>query len=134
VLRHGSKSDIFSLGLVYVEMLVVLMGSSVYAMRDFVFKDKMQEKRYCHVIDEILCFVAHGLLPEGLSLYTMLYPTRQFRPSADNIVESLENGEQWSEESDQYESEEDDIDGEKDDSCLVISESTADDDYVLLGK
>jgi serine/threonine protein kinase len=92
VLRYGSKSDIFSLGLVYVEMLVILMGSNVYAMRDFVFRDSTQEKRYCHVIDEILRFVAHELLPQGLSLYTMLDATRQFRPSADNMIESLENG------------------------------------------
>lgn len=53
VMRHGSKSDVYSLGLVYVEMVAVLVGRDIAGLREFLFPDQGQVRQYCRVIDNI---------------------------------------------------------------------------------
>ena len=54
--RHGSKADVFSLGLLFVEMLTVLAGNNTYQLRDFVdqyngFADTHLTRQYWRVVD-----------------------------------------------------------------------------------
>jgi serine/threonine protein kinase len=57
-LSHGSKTDVFSLGLVFVELLVVLGNGKIAAFRDEIFKDythcTRQYHRVAHKFQEIL--------------------------------------------------------------------------------
>jgi hypothetical protein len=91
VLRHGSKSDIFSLGLVYVEMLVILRGESVEEFRNFVFEGDTRIKRYCHIVDRIFyLFINRTWWPYWTMLLgDMLRPVRQMRLSAQEVSSRL---------------------------------------------
>jgi serine/threonine protein kinase len=90
VLRHGSKSDVFSLGLVYVEMFTVLVGKTVDEMRDFVFEGETQARRYCRATDRIFEFLGPRSCRNWekaweSSIKEILHPKRRLRPSAEEV-------------------------------------------------
>jgi serine/threonine protein kinase len=78
VLRHGSKSDIFLLGLVYVEMMVILINKSIKKFHNFVFEGDTRVRRYCHIVDKIFdFFVNRDWWPYWtMLLRDMLHPVR----------------------------------------------------------
>jgi hypothetical protein len=52
-LRHGSKTDVYSLGLVFIEMLTVMAGEDIDDLRRFVFRDEEVKQQYHCVEKEI---------------------------------------------------------------------------------
>ncbi|KAF2831125.1 kinase-like protein [Ophiobolus disseminans] len=88
LLAHGSKTDVYSLGLVFVEMLVVFLGRSVFQMRDSLFGTQEQGRRYSNVTSKIPEFLGHSKMWHSC-LQAMLHPTRQARPSAQEVVDIL---------------------------------------------
>jgi serine/threonine protein kinase len=100
VFRHGSKSDVFSLGLVYVEMLTVLVGKTVDEMRDFVFEGEIQARRYCRATDRILEFLGPRSCRNWEKSWEsfikeILHPKRRLRPSAEEIYYKLDDSGLW---------------------------------------
>jgi serine/threonine protein kinase len=97
VLRHGSKTDVYSLGLVFVEMLVVSLGEDIEQMRDSLFGEECLNRRYSHVINKIEPFLAKHIFYRsslvmwvGCSHY-MLNPDRHARPSAEDVLNVLQS-------------------------------------------
>jgi serine/threonine protein kinase len=100
VFRHGSKSDVFSLGLVYVEMFTVLVGKTVDEMRDFVFEGETQARRYCRATDRIFEFLGPRSCRNWEKSWEsfikeILHPKRRLRPSAEEIFYKLEDSGLW---------------------------------------
>jgi hypothetical protein len=100
VFRHGSKSDVFSLGLVYVEMFTVLVGKTVDEMRDFVFEGETQARRYCCATDRIFEFLGPRSCRNWEKSWEsfikeILHPKRRLRPSAEEIFYKLEDSGLW---------------------------------------
>lgn len=95
VLRHGSKSDVYSLGLVFVEMLAVSLGTDIEQMRDDLFGEERENMRYSRVVDGIASVLTNFTLTEStpplweLCLSDMINPVRQARPSAEAILNTL---------------------------------------------
>jgi serine/threonine protein kinase len=95
VLRHGSKSDVYSLGLVFVEMLAVSLGTDIEQMRDYLFGEERENMRYSRVVDGIASVLTNFTLTGStpllweLCLSEMLNPVRQARPSAEAILNTL---------------------------------------------
>ncbi|KAF2830367.1 kinase-like protein [Ophiobolus disseminans] len=93
--RHGSKTDVFSLGLVFVEMLTVMYGEQVDDLREFVFKDAEGQHQYHRVSTEIADWVFKGAASHGRKFYgiaslilsRMLALEREKRSSAQEIVD-----------------------------------------------
>ncbi|KAH7413769.1 kinase-like domain-containing protein [Phaeosphaeria sp. MPI-PUGE-AT-0046c] len=91
LMRHGSKTDVYSLGLVYVEMAAVLFGKDVVELRNFLFPDPHQIRQYFRVIDKIPGYLGqqcHEIWDHCLK--HMLHPVRHSRPSAQNVTSILE--------------------------------------------
>jgi serine/threonine protein kinase len=92
VLRHGSKTDVFSLGLVFMEMLAVSIGVDMEEMKDYLFGESRQNMRYCRVVNEVATFLTNSVSPRfGLALWEqclkdMLKPDRHARPSAEDVL------------------------------------------------
>jgi serine/threonine protein kinase len=93
IARHGSKTDVYSLGLVFVEMLAVFSQKNVSEMRDFLFKDEtFGTKRYCQVVDKIPAFLGPSCLKDwDYYLGRMLHPLRTSRPSARGVIDMLQS-------------------------------------------
>jgi serine/threonine protein kinase len=88
LLGHGSKTDVYSLGLVFVEMHAVYLGKDLSQMRDSFFGVSTQARRYSNVIHKVAELLGQTYM--WLScLKGMLHPTRQSRPSAQEVVETL---------------------------------------------
>jgi serine/threonine protein kinase len=95
VQRHGSKTDVYSLGLVFVEMLAVSLGADIEQMRDSLFGEERQNMRYSRVVDEIASVLSNFTLTKSTPLLWdrclngMLNPDRQARPSAETVLSTL---------------------------------------------
>lgn len=93
--RHGSKTDVFSLGLVFVEMLTILTGRSVEAMRDFVFSGLPEHTPYHRVPKRVFSnwFESSDLGSKVFRVLgrRMLARDRQKRPSAQNVLDLVGN-------------------------------------------
>lgn len=93
--RHGSKTDVFSLGLVFMEMFCVMEGGKIEALRDQVFETHQHAIQYHRVVDKIpsnLYFpnintIAKTFVP--ICLEPMLHEKRQARPTALEVCERL---------------------------------------------
>lgn len=100
--RHGSKSDVFSLGLVFVEMLSVLVGLGIDEFHDFLdghngFGDSPQQRQYHRVVNLFDDWYPAGI---GARMYAMcvkpmLKLERQERPSAEEVVGSIRVHQPW---------------------------------------
>ncbi|KAF9701463.1 hypothetical protein EKO04_001163 [Ascochyta lentis] len=91
--RHGSKTDIFALGIVFVEMLSVVVGESVEELRDFLFEDPTELQPYHEVIDNVLIWIrnkkADPVVQKTLILHGMLEQDRHTRPNALEVLQAL---------------------------------------------
>jgi serine/threonine protein kinase len=93
---RNTKSDIWSLGVVFLEMLVVLKGKTLEDMKDFL-SSHGSEQPYVHVNHAAsLEFIAELERVEALSDNTALSWTRkmlqvepQLRPTASALVASI---------------------------------------------
>ncbi|KAJ4993591.1 dual specificity mitogen-activated protein kinase kinase 1 [Stagonosporopsis vannaccii] len=94
IARHGSRSDVYSLGLVFFEMLCVLEGRTLEEVRSALFYHQNTIKQYHRVIH----LVGTEVLVFGDSLQTELYrsciqrmilPDRKQRPSALEVANRL---------------------------------------------
>jgi serine/threonine protein kinase/nucleoside phosphorylase len=98
MLRHGSKTDIFSLGLVFMEMTAVSMGVDMEEMRDALFGESRQNMRYYRVVNEFATFLTNSVSPRSVlalweqCLKDMLKPDRHARPSAEDVLGVLISG------------------------------------------
>ncbi|KAJ4287662.1 hypothetical protein N0V90_012365 [Kalmusia sp. IMI 367209] len=100
--RHGNELDIFALGLVFVEMLTVLMGrtieelhSNMYGVNGFAEAEGSRE--YWRIIAEFDDWFANG---EARRMYStcvkaMLNEKRKSRPSATMVRENILAQQQW---------------------------------------
>jgi hypothetical protein len=95
MLRHGSKTDVYSLGLVFMEMLVVSLNVDIEQMRDVLFGEVRQNMRYCRVINEIAAYLTNLMSPKlspplwERCLRDMLDLNRQARPNAEEVLSVL---------------------------------------------
>lgn len=95
ILRHGSKTDVFSLGLVFVEMLVVLSNETVTNFRDLILKDQGSSRQYHRAIPQILVWFK-STAPQPIywdCFRYMLQENRKARPSARNVLAMLKKEE-----------------------------------------
>lgn len=91
MMKHGSKTDVYSLGLVYVEMAAVLSGQSITEMRDHIFQGFQPIRQYHRVIDKIPEYLGQDYAEAwNHCLKHMLYPTRPSRPSAQEVTVMLD--------------------------------------------
>lgn len=92
VTRHGSKTDVFALGVVFVEMLSVGVGASVAELREQLFGDADLQP-YHTVTNQILVWFAGKkgttLSEEILVLQEMLASARNERPNALGVLRTL---------------------------------------------
>jgi len=100
-MRHGSKTDVFSLGLVFVEMLTVLLGSDIKRLHAFLEDRRVPQywkKEYHRAVDhffdwfETLSSTYTTSLPMQLwkdIVMGMLRQSRKDRPSAHDVVKAL---------------------------------------------
>ncbi|KAF2798076.1 kinase-like protein [Melanomma pulvis-pyrius CBS 109.77] len=101
-LRHGSKTDVFSLGLVFLEMTVVLNRGDIGHFRDQLFDDQLEFRQYHRVLDRIRQlvfsappgsgFAANDVTHSHVYMKAMLRAERNSRPSAlevDNYLKKL---------------------------------------------
>lgn len=100
--RHGSKADVFSLGLLFVEMLTVLVGRDIHDLRDFVdgyngFADTQLQRQYWRVTDRFEDWFKGG---EGRRMFDkclrpMLEKEKLARPSAEEVVAVIGKMQPW---------------------------------------
>ncbi|KAF2689007.1 kinase-like protein [Lentithecium fluviatile CBS 122367] len=96
ILRHGSRTDVFSLGLVFVEMLTVCVGESVEELRKYLFENTeghdTQGRRQYHRAMPRLSTWFLGTIGEKMwshLLRPMLRHERSDRPSAEEVFKRL---------------------------------------------
>jgi hypothetical protein len=87
--RHGSKTDVFSLGLVFLEMYAILWGMTIDELQNLLFGAGTAIKQYHRVVHKFTEFRMN--YPPGSGLYTgcisrMLLLQRTTRPSAAEVV------------------------------------------------
>jgi serine/threonine protein kinase len=90
--RHGSKTDVFSLGLVFLEMYVVMCGSSIEVLQHFLFGEGTGTKQYHRVIHKLQEFDMPPCQFPALYIICitwMLRLERGVRPSAADTVNIL---------------------------------------------
>lgn len=100
--RHGSKTDVFSLGLVFVEMLTILEGHTIDALHGYLernngFGKTYMTRQYHRVVDLMDGWFISDL---GREMYTecikpMLRQDRASRPSADEVVQLIRTRQPW---------------------------------------
>ncbi|KAF2629252.1 kinase-like protein [Macroventuria anomochaeta] len=88
--RHGSKTDVFSLGVVFVELMTILSGSVTQLRKDV---DVGPGKPYHTRVDRLPAWFSTGSRRASAlweaCVRQMLNPDRQKRPSAKQVVDSL---------------------------------------------
>ena len=91
--RHGSKTDIFSLGMVFVEMLTVLDQKEIVALRENL-PDYAPYHKIIHNFDDWFTSEtsAHMYVT---CIKPMLAPQRQDRPSALEVVDCIRGCQSW---------------------------------------
>jgi len=97
VLRHGSKTDIFSLGLVFMEMLTILSGEQIDELHDAIhvcypdFDDNWENRQYHRVVDFFESWFASTSVSSlyEICVRPMLLKDRRERPSADAVLKLL---------------------------------------------
>lgn len=92
--RHGSGSDVFSLGLIFFEMLVVLHGHSVEDVRSVLFADHPIVRQYHRVVNRYdWGHSFFGTTPLAIidtnCVQQMLLAERKKRPSAVQVMAVL---------------------------------------------
>jgi serine/threonine protein kinase len=95
--RHGFQTDVFSLGLVFVEMLWILSGGEVPLRQHLEEQTKATILQYHHVLPEIDSLLSKG---ECVQMYSqcvkpMLAITRQDRPSAEAVLQDISKAKCW---------------------------------------
>jgi serine/threonine protein kinase len=98
VLRHGSKTDVFSLGLVFLEMFIVMHGREIISFRKHLFRSDQWEYGHYHQVTERIPTVLNDTCLRS-SFYKecivpMLLTERQDRPSATQVLNVLHRLEQ----------------------------------------
>ncbi|KAF2442661.1 kinase-like protein [Karstenula rhodostoma CBS 690.94] len=94
-LSHGSKTDVFSLGLVFVELLVVRGDGNIAAFRDEIFRDYNNcTRQYHRVTHKFKSVLQVGWDTESRRFYErycepMLQKHRNDRPSARCLFEKI---------------------------------------------
>ena len=91
--RHGSKSDVFSLGTVFIEMLTVLDGKNIGSLREGL-PAKSPYHKITHTFDDWFASKV------STHMYTkcvkpMLAPERQDRPTATEVVDCIRGSQPW---------------------------------------
>jgi serine/threonine protein kinase len=97
ILRHGSKTDIFSLGLVFVEMLTVLCGQAIDDLHDGIhtafpgFDDNWERRQYHRVVAYFSPWFAStsGSFIYDIVIQPMLVGDRKERASANAVLALL---------------------------------------------
>lgn len=99
IVSHGSKTDVFSLGLVFAELLVVFIRKRIETFRNHVFKDyKSSSKQYHRVSPKFKDFFTKSYATtddcSALAIYSqyfehMLRKERKDRPSAKSILANM---------------------------------------------
>lgn len=100
--RHGSKTDVFSLGLVFVEMLTILEGRDIDGLHDYLeqqngFGEANETKQYHRAVE-----LMNNWFSSNQSRYfftkclrPMLRQERSSRPSAEEVVELVRVHQPW---------------------------------------
>jgi len=88
LLGHGSKTDVYSLGLVFVEMQATYTGVDVTQMREFFFGKHTQARWYRQVTPQLAGYLGQSHIWQAC-IANMLHPIRQLRPSAQDVVNIL---------------------------------------------
>ncbi|KAF1960277.1 kinase-like protein [Byssothecium circinans] len=101
-MRHGNSSDVFSLGLVFVEMLTVIEGLQVHDLHDYIYEYNdfgvsAHHREYWRTVN---CFQNWFTTKEGVRMYLhcikpMLLMKRRERPSAKEVARSIFENEPW---------------------------------------
>jgi serine/threonine protein kinase len=88
--RHGSKSDVYSLGLVFLEIHCVFEGYTVHNFRETIFQhiEETEKKAYHEVQDEIDRWADGDSLYDNCIKY-MLLDERSRRPTAKEVLQIL---------------------------------------------
>lgn len=95
--RHGSKSDVFSLGLVFAEMLWVLNGGKVsLRLREHIRSQSGKSTPFYQyhevVVDiDLLLVNSNSALIYVYCVQPMLNLERQERPTAGDVVRSIDS-------------------------------------------
>ncbi|KAH7082936.1 kinase-like domain-containing protein [Paraphoma chrysanthemicola] len=90
MLRHGSQSDVYSLGLVFVEMLTVLMLHQIGGLRAFLFSKPGDKHQYHHVTHKMGMWFEESHAVKPLSVFVlsnMLAANRRERVSAQTVAD-----------------------------------------------
>jgi serine/threonine protein kinase len=92
--RHGSKTDVFALGLVFLEMYTILRDFTLESLHQFLFGPQTAFKQYHRVINK-LGDTQNSLLPLNTKplaecIHTMLRLERKARPSAFSVKLELQ--------------------------------------------
>ncbi|KAH7093361.1 kinase-like domain-containing protein [Paraphoma chrysanthemicola] len=94
MLRHGSKTDVYSLGLVFIEMLTVITGRGIDDLREYVFGDTIGMRQYHRVIHKLVAWFRDSTDSKRLSsivLSAMLKHERKDRLSAQGVADRVRN-------------------------------------------
>ncbi|KAF2181496.1 kinase-like protein [Zopfia rhizophila CBS 207.26] len=91
--RHGLGSDIFSLGCVFVEMLLVLNGQSVTKFREQTLRKRnglvCYSRNQTEIGSAISTYSKNTSVYYSIVVYPMLHPDRKERPSAEQVLNKI---------------------------------------------
>lgn len=100
--RHGSRTDVFSLGLSFVEMLSVLVAQDIESLHEYLDKNSdfgksLEHRQYHRVLNHFSEWFPAGI---GREMYTlciepMLKLERSERPSAEEVVVNIREHQPW---------------------------------------
>ncbi|KAF2025915.1 kinase-like protein [Setomelanomma holmii] len=91
--RHGSETDVFSLGLVFVEMVTVMIGKNIDDLRSYLFDEANEPRQYHRVVHKIATWFWRQETPAtrifDKIVYYMLKQDRSKRFGAQETVDTL---------------------------------------------
>jgi serine/threonine protein kinase len=97
--RHGSKADVFSLGLLFMEMMTTLFDGDIDELRDFVFGNGYGKRQYCHVTNRFEGWFKNRMERGNFNTYIkpMLADHKDDRPSAEEVKMNIWGNCMWGE-------------------------------------